>query len=84
MLAATQDIIQALAVLLMGRSALGIVLWMAGAIYFDVGRGARWSWLPTVAWCLLMAVLFAVWRPSGARTPCCWPRPWSSWAGGSP
>ena len=63
MRAATQDIVQTLAVLLTGTVALGIVLWMAGAIYFDVGRGARWSWLPAVVWCLLMAALFAVWRP---------------------
>jgi hypothetical protein len=61
--AATENLVGALAVLLMGTIALGMVLWMAGAIYFDVGCGARWSWLPAVAWCLLMAVLFAVWRP---------------------
>jgi hypothetical protein len=61
--AAMQNIAYVLAVLLMGTVTLGMVAWMAGAIYFDVGRGARWSWLPTAAWCLFMAILFAIWRP---------------------
>jgi hypothetical protein len=43
--------------------ATGITAWTAGAIYYDVGRGARWSWAPAVAWCLLVAVVFATWKP---------------------
>jgi hypothetical protein len=43
--------------------AIGIALWTAGAIYFDVGRGARWSWVPAAGWCLFVAVLFGIWRP---------------------
>lgn len=43
--------------------AIGISLWTAGAIYFDVGRGARWSWAPTLAWCLFVVGLFATWQP---------------------
>ena len=41
----------------------GVALWTAGAIYFDVGRGARWSWALTLAWCLFVVVLFAAWQP---------------------
>ena len=60
---AMENVAHFLVVLLMGTITLGIAVWMAGAIYFDVGRGARWSWVPTVGWCLFAVVLFATWRP---------------------
>lgn len=42
---------------------IGFSLWTAGAIYFDVGRGARWSWAPTVGWCLFVLGLLGTWQP---------------------
>ncbi len=58
-----ENIAHVFAVLLMGTVTLGLVVWMAGAIYFDVGRGARWSWVPTTGWCLFVVVLLATWQP---------------------
>jgi hypothetical protein len=57
------DLAHGIASALMVASAAGIALWVAGAIYFDVGRGAKWSWLPAVGWLVVVAVLFAVWQP---------------------
>jgi hypothetical protein len=44
-------------------SAAAIALWTAGAIYFDVGRGAKWRWLPTVGWCVAVGTLFVLVQP---------------------
>lgn len=57
------DLAHGIASALMIASAAGIALWVAGAIYFDVGRGAKWSRLPAVGWLVVVAVLFAVWQP---------------------
>jgi hypothetical protein len=43
--------------------ATGITAWTAGAIYFDVGRQAPWSWALVGVWCLFVALLFATCRP---------------------
>jgi Domain of unknown function (DUF4105) len=48
---------------LMIASAVAIALWMAGAIYYDVGRGTRWGRLLAPAWVVGVFVLFAAWQP---------------------
>jgi len=40
-----------------------ITLWTAGAIYYDVCRGARWGWLLVLGWAGGVFLLFAVWQP---------------------
>ncbi len=40
-----------------------IVLWMAGAIYFDVGRASFIGWVMSVAWILVAAPAFLFWQP---------------------
>jgi hypothetical protein len=44
-------------------SAAAMALWTAGAIYYDVCGGVRWSRLVVLAWAIAVALLFAVWRP---------------------
>ena len=40
-----------------------IVLWVAGAIYYDVGHGSQWGrWLAT-GWAAGVIALFAAWQP---------------------
>jgi len=40
-----------------------VALWMAGAIYYDLCRGAMWGcWLAAV-WTCGVVVLFAIWQP---------------------
>ena len=41
-----------------------ISLWMAGAIYYDVGRGTKWAWLLVFVWVASVALMFLVWQPS--------------------
>lgn len=48
---------------LMLLSVAGIAPWVAGAIYFDVGRGAKWAPLPAVCWLIFVAALFVAWQP---------------------
>jgi Domain of unknown function (DUF4105) len=40
-----------------------IVLWMAGAIYFDVAVGARWGRWLAAGWVSAVVLLFALWPP---------------------
>ena len=40
-----------------------IVLWMAGALYFDVGRACFIGWVMSVAWILAAALAFLFWQP---------------------
>jgi len=44
-------------------NAAAIMLWISGAIYFDVCGGGRWGWLLVAAWAGGVIVLFAVWQP---------------------
>src|SRR5262245_29435 len=37
--------------------------WMAGAIYYDVGRGRRWAGCVSAAWAVGVVLLFILWRP---------------------
>jgi hypothetical protein len=48
---------------LMLASAAGITLWMAGAIYSDVCRGAKWGRWLAVGWAVGVVSLFAAWQP---------------------
>jgi hypothetical protein len=50
-----------IAVLLVATAPL--TLWMAGAIYFDVCRGAKWGRWLAVGWVVGVVVLFVVWQP---------------------
>lgn len=40
-----------------------ISLWIAGALYFDVGRESRLAWALVVGWLAFVVVLFQVWQP---------------------
>lgn len=44
--------------------AASVVLWMAGAIYFDVCGAGRWGRPAAAAWVLGVVVMFAVWQPT--------------------
>jgi len=44
-------------------SAAVMMLWMAGAIYYDVCRGAKWGWLLATLWVMGVVAMFAVWQP---------------------
>jgi hypothetical protein len=44
-------------------SATAITLWMAGAIYYDVCRGAKWGRLLATGWAVGVLSLFAAWQP---------------------
>ncbi len=48
---------------LMLASACSISLWLAGAIYFDVGGGAKRGGLLLVSWCAAVVCLFVFWQP---------------------
>jgi hypothetical protein len=40
-----------------------IALWMAGAIYYDVGRGTGWGLSVAAGWMVAVASLFVTWQP---------------------
>jgi hypothetical protein len=40
-----------------------ITLWMAGAVYYDVCRGAKWGRLLASGWAVSVVALFAAWQP---------------------
>ena len=40
-----------------------ITLWMAGAIYYDIGRLSKWSAWLAVGWVVGVIVVFALWQP---------------------
>jgi hypothetical protein len=40
-----------------------IVLWMVGAIYYDVGRGSNWGRWLAAGWALGVIALFVAWQP---------------------
>ena len=42
-----------------------IVIWMAGAIYFDICFGARWGRWLAASWVIGVVLLFALWQPIG-------------------
>jgi hypothetical protein len=44
-------------------SAALVTLWMAGAIYFDVCRGARWGRWVAAGWIVAVLALFVAWQP---------------------
>jgi hypothetical protein len=44
-------------------AALGIALWTAGAIYFDVGRGRWFAWPLTLLWIVGVGAAFLSWGP---------------------
>jgi hypothetical protein len=44
-------------------SAAMITLWMLGALYYDVGRETKWSWLLALAWVMGVIAMFLAWRP---------------------
>lgn len=48
---------------LMLACAAAITLWTAGAIYYDVCRGAKWGRLLALGWTVAVISLFAAWRP---------------------
>ncbi len=57
------EIARWIAFALMIASAAGIALWVAGAIYFDVGRRAKWSQFAAAGWLLFVVGLFVFWQP---------------------
>jgi hypothetical protein len=48
---------------LMIATAAAVTLWVAGAIYYDVCRGAGWGRWPAAGWAVGVAALFAAWQP---------------------
>jgi hypothetical protein len=40
-----------------------ITLWMVGAIYYDVCRGAKWGWLLAAGCAVGVVAMFAAWQP---------------------
>jgi hypothetical protein len=56
-------ILEWIALAVMLSTAAAIVLWMAGAIYFDIGHGSRWGWWLAAGWAVGVIALFAVWQP---------------------
>jgi hypothetical protein len=44
--------------------AAGVVLWMAGAIYFDVCAAGRWGRPAATAWVIGVVAMFALWQPT--------------------
>jgi len=48
---------------LLWLTAGGLALWIAGAIYFDVGHGAAFGKLLALMWLVGVVVLFLVWHP---------------------
>src|SRR5262249_48683206 len=44
-------------------SATAITLWMAGAIYYDLCRGAKWGRWLALGWAVGVVALFARWQP---------------------
>ncbi len=40
-----------------------IVAWMAGALYYDVGRGSKLAWILVVLWITAVLVALVVWQP---------------------
>jgi hypothetical protein len=48
---------------LMVASTAAITLWVAGAIYYDVCRAARWGRLLAAGWAVGVAALFTAWQP---------------------
>jgi hypothetical protein len=48
---------------IMLASAALITLWTAGAIYYDVCRGAKWGRVLALGWAIGVIGLFAAWRP---------------------
>jgi hypothetical protein len=40
-----------------------VTVWMGGAIFYDVCRGAGWGRLLAAGWAVCVATLFAVWHP---------------------
>jgi hypothetical protein len=49
--------------ILMLASAGVLTLWMVGAIYYDVCRESKWSWLFAPGWAIGVISMFAIWRP---------------------
>jgi hypothetical protein len=48
---------------IMLASAAAITLWTVGAIYYDVGRGAKWGRFLALGWAIGVIALFAAWHP---------------------
>ena len=44
-------------------SSTAVTLWMVGAIYYDVCRGAKWGWLLAAGWAIGVVAMFAAWQP---------------------
>jgi len=48
--------------IMLGVSAV-VTLWMAGAIYYDVCRGAKWGRWLALGWAIGVAAIFMFWQP---------------------
>ena len=46
-----------------GIVTVGITLWTAGALYFDVGRASTWGKLLAATWVVLVGLSFVLWQP---------------------
>lgn len=56
-------LLHALAATVCGVFGLGVTLWMAGALYFDVGRGSVLGKVLAWGWTVAVAVAFVTWHP---------------------
>ncbi|HEX4590544.1 MAG TPA: DUF4105 domain-containing protein [Gemmataceae bacterium] len=56
-------VVETVATVLALTTAAGVTLWMAGAIYCDLCRGASMGRLVAAAWVVGVAAAFAVWQP---------------------
>jgi hypothetical protein len=52
----------ALPALMLASGAI-LMLWMVGAIYYDVCRGSKWGRLLASVWAIVVIALFAAWHP---------------------
>jgi hypothetical protein len=56
-------ILEWIVAIMMLASGAVITLWMVGAIYYDVCRETKWSWLLAPAWAIGVISMFAAWQP---------------------
>jgi uncharacterized protein DUF4105 len=56
-------VLQACSTILIYAVTLVIVAWTAGALYYDVGRASRLSWLLVLVWVASVVVAYVMWQP---------------------
>jgi hypothetical protein len=56
-------IFQTCATILISAVTLAIVVWTAGALYYDVGRASRMARVVVLLWVTSVVVAFVIWQP---------------------